>query len=92
MSWDIEVVNNSLGGIQRLYKFSNGLYLSAVKNSISYGNREHMGEKDQWEIAVVDSEGNWKTKDIFPDATDDVIGWLDFNRVYELVHVVDDWR
>lgn len=92
MPWDIEIVTNSLGGIQRLYKFSNGLYLSAVQNSMSYGNREYMGEKGQWEIAVVDSDGNWKTKDIFPDATDDVIGWLDFSRVYELVHVVDDWR
>ena len=74
MSWNIEVVTNSLGGIQRLYKFSNGLYLSAVQNSMSYGNREYMGEKGQWEIAVIDSDGNWKTKDIFQDATDDVIG------------------
>lgn len=92
MSWDVEIVNNSFGGIQRRYKFSNGLCLSAVQDFMSYGNREYMGEKGQWEIAVLDPKGNFKTKDIFPNADDDVIGWLDFNRVYELVHVVDDYK
>jgi len=91
MSWDMEI-NTRFGGVQRIYKFSNGLFASAVQNPISYGNREHMGERGQWELAVLDSKGNFKTKEVFPDADDDVIGWLNFNRVYELVHVIDDHK
>lgn len=50
------------GGIEKLYKFSNGLSVSAIKNDFSYGNRFGEG---LWEIAVFDESGSWKTKDVF---------------------------
>lgn len=90
MSWTMTKKPHSLGGIQKLYKFSNGLILSAIKTDFSYGNRRHMGEQGLWEIAVLTNKfGEWKTRDIFPDADDDVIGWLTDDDLTNCLDAVD---
>lgn len=84
MSWTMTKRPSSLGGVQKYYKFSNGLRLSVVKHLLSYGH-----DKDLWEVAVLDSKSNWKTKEVFPDATDDVIGWLEPDEVVDIISKVD---
>lgn len=56
-------------GIQRTYKFKNGTKLSVVKTPWTYG-----GKDDLWEIAVLDTEGNFITREVWYDTYDDVIG------------------
>jgi len=58
-------------GIQKIYKFSNGLTVSAIRTPYSYGGRD-----GKWEMAVMTRDGDWFTKQIFLDADDDVIGHL----------------
>ena len=56
-------------GIQRTYNFQNGTKLSVIKTPWSYG-----GKDDKWEIAVLDSEGNFITRNVWYDLDDDVMG------------------
>jgi len=70
-------------GIQRNYNFVNGTNLSAIKTPWSYG-----GNNDLWEIAVLDSDGNFITQIIWNDLDDDVIGHLDDDALYDYVSQV----
>ena len=69
----LEVQTHSNGGIQKLYKFRNGMGASVVMFPGSYGF-----EKGLWELAVLDPWGNI-TYDT--PITSDVIGYLDENMV-----------
>ena len=57
-----------LGGEQRHFRFDNGYGASVIRNPRSYG-----GDKDLFELAVLDAQGHL-TYDT--PVTDDVIGWL----------------
>lgn len=72
-------------GIQRTYKFLNGLEVSAIKTPYSYGNA------DEWEIAVMYADGSWATKQVFPDADDDVIGYISDFGLSEVIKKVDEY-
>jgi hypothetical protein len=71
-------------GIQKVYKFENGLCVSAIKTPYSYGGRD-----DKWEISVMDREGGWFTKQIFLDADDDVIGHIPNNELQGYLEEVE---
>lgn len=78
-----------LKGIQRTYKFGNGLHVSAIKTLFSYG-----GKNNLWEIAVMDGEdGGFVTRNFF-DVDDDVIGHLDENELFEHLKIVSEasWK
>ncbi len=70
-------------GIQRIYKFANGLKVSAIQSETSYGN------DDEWEIAVMYADGSWATKQVFPDSWDDVIGYISDERLIKMLEKVD---
>lgn len=72
-------------GIQRTYKFLNGLSVSAIKTPYSYGN------DDEWEIAVMYADGSWATKQVFPDSWDDVIGYISDKKLFEILEKVDSY-
>jgi len=69
----LEVQSHSNGGIQKIYKFRNGMGASVVMFPGSYGF-----ERGLWELAVLDPLGNI-TYDT--PITSDVIGYLDDNMV-----------
>ena len=69
----LQVQTHANGGIQKLYKFRNGMGASVVMFPGSYGF-----EKGLWELAVLDPWGNI-TYDT--PITSDVIGYLDENMV-----------
>ena len=62
------------GGFQYWFSFPNGYAGSVVKGPYTYG-----GDKDLWELAVMDDN----TKDLCYDTpiTDDVLGYLTDNEV-----------
>lgn len=72
-------------GIQRTYTFNNGLKVSAIKTPYSYG------KDDEWEIAVMYADGSWATKQVFPDSSDDVIGYISDFGLSEVIKKVDEY-
>jgi len=78
-------------GIQKLYMFENGYGASVIKTSISYGHEEHL-----WELAVLtfnnlDIDDYTLTYDTY--ITDDVIGYLNNNKVQETLNKIRKlWR
>lgn len=69
-----------LFGDQYIFTFPNGHGASVVRNTYSYG-----GEKGQWELAVLDADGEL---DYTTPVTDDVIGWLNEREVAELLRKI----
>lgn len=64
-------------GFHKVYQFDNGYGASVVWNSFSYGGKDML-----FEIAVLDKDG-----EICYDTpvSQDVIGWLDFAGVAEVL-------
>ena len=76
------------GGIQQIYRFHNNYGASVVKHAYSYG-----GPDGLWELAVIrfkdTKESKWRiTYDT--SITDDVIGYLDMEDVYEVLCQIQD--
>lgn len=69
-----------MDGYQKKYRFDNGYGASVVCNNMSYG-----GPKGLFEVAILDSDGS-----ICYDTpiTNDVIGWLDFADVAEVLEKI----
>ena len=70
-------------GCQYVFRFNNGFGASVVKHRGSYGH-----EDDKWELAVIkfnpEIDGDWSLT-YETDITDDVIGWLDDDKVNNLL-------
>lgn len=66
-----------LDGYQKIYKFDNGFGASVVSHSGSYGGTDGL-----FEIAILDKNGEI-SYDTF--ITGDVIGWLDFAGVADIL-------
>lgn len=67
-------------GYRKVYKFDNGYSASVVCNDFSYG-----GDKGLFEVAVLDSNGAIAYN---TPLTNDVVGWLDFAGVAELLEEI----
>jgi len=72
-----ELVRECNGGIQRVYRFSNGWGASVVRHSFSYGH-----ERGLWELAVLKCDGDpnkwesWHLNYDHPESHGDVRGCL----------------
>jgi len=62
--------------------FDNGLNFSMVQHSFSYSNNENV------EIAILDSMGDFITKDFIKDLGDDVKGWVSANEAVKIMNKV----
>ncbi len=78
------VERNKNQGIQKIYKFENGRGASVVLSPYSYG-----GEKGLYELAVLDENGNL---DYTTPITNDVIGWLKWEEVIDLLRQIKELR
>ena len=73
------------GGIQRTYQFKH-YKLSAVKTDFSYGGKDGL-----WEIAVLDRNNEFVTRDIWHDLCDDVIGHVTDSQLKQYLEDVNHW-
>jgi len=66
---------DGLGGFRSTTHFQNGLKLSVsgINQFLSF------------EIGIFDSDGEWVTKEFFPDHNDDVVGWLSRDEINDLM-------
>lgn len=69
-------------GVIRRYVFSNGYQLSAIKFYASYGV-----DRNLWEIALLNNNGEFVTGDFFPAECDgdEVIGYVDDDELKNYV-------
>ena len=73
-------VKELFGGIQKIYRFKNNFGASVVKHSYSYG-----GEKDLWELAVIEWNGPYWSLCYSMPITDDVEGYLTDDEVEKIL-------
>lgn len=70
-------------GKQVIYRFPNGYGASVIKNAISYG-----GDEGLWEVGVLKFQANEPYLDYTTPITDDVIGYLDFDGVENVLRQI----
>jgi hypothetical protein len=74
-------------GIQKIYRFENGLGASVIQHEFSYGN-----ELDLWEIAVLEFEEELYSLTYETEVTDDVIGNLTLEQVEEVLNKIKNLK
>ena len=76
---DIQFYQSMGGTLKSTTKFDNGFELSVIAGEHAYSTpRENNLDPDffsAFEVAIFNEEGEFVTKDFFPDTEDDVIGW-----------------
>jgi hypothetical protein len=72
------------GGVQKVYHFDNGYGASVVSHMGSYG-----GEDGLWELAVIQWGEEGCEIVYHTPITDDVIGWLTWPMVAELLKQIE---
>lgn len=70
-------------GKQFIYRFPNGYGASVIKNAISYG-----GDEGMWEVGVLKFQANKWYLDYTTSITNDVIGYLDFDGVENVLQQI----
>lgn len=70
------------GGIQFIFKASNGYGASIVRHDFSYGGRNGL-----WEVAILDKDGNI---DYTTSITDDVLGYLTETDVMDTLKKIEE--
>lgn len=80
---DLYKVEDLLGGVHYIFKFSNGYGASVVKHPFSYGH-----ENDLWELGVLIFKNGKHGLCYTTEITDDVIGYLTDDGVMELLEKI----
>ena len=76
---------SNYNGKQLIYRFPNGYGASVIQNLISYG-----ADKGRWEVAVLKFQANVPYIDYTTPITNDVIGFLDFNEVEDVLRRIEN--
>ena len=80
---------NRTGGVNSRTDFDNGFSLSVIAGGLAYSTpRKDSSDPNffkQFEVAVFAPNGDWATRDFFPDHDDDVLGWQDRDEITELM-------
>ena len=89
---DIQFFQSMGGRLKSSTKFDNGFELSVIAGEHAYSTpRENNQDPDffsEFEIAILNDEGEFVTRDFFQDIEDDVMGWqtrADINTIMLLI-------
>ena len=89
---DIEFFPSMGGNLKSNTKFDNGFEISVIAGEFAYSTpRENSLNPDffsEFEIAILNDEGEFVTRDFFPDENNDVMGWqsrADINTIMLLI-------
>ena len=76
---DLEFKPRDFGGVGATQTFDNGITISVQASKMNYSTpKEDLTSSDEFssfEVAMWDEDGEWVTRDLVPDAGDDVVGW-----------------
>ena len=79
----------SKGGVGAQHTFDNGITISVQASKINYSTpKENLPSADDFslfEVALWDKDGEWVTKEFFPDHNDDVAGWQSRKNINNLI-------
>ena len=80
-------------GVASSPKFDNGFELSIVAGPHKYSSpKDESNSPDDFasfEVAIFDPQGNWATKEFFPDHNDDVLGWQSREDINNLIKKIN---
>ena len=89
---DLEFKEKSFGGVCAQAKLENGLIISVVASKMAYStpreDKDSVDDFSSFEVAIIDNDGKFVTKDFVPDADDDVLGWQDRGQINALMLLV----
>ena len=75
------------------YTFENGYRISVVCGEMAYCTPKLylklIEEYESFEIAILDNNNEWATKEILPGAEDDVVGWLSPDNISEIMNPIN---
>ena len=85
--------SNWQDGVSSSPKFDNGFELSIVAGPGKYSSPKDEGDSpddfSSFEVAIFDPQGNWATKEFFPDDVEDVIGWQSREDINNLIKKIN---
>ena len=89
---DLEFKEKTFGGVCAQAKFENGLIISVVASKMAYStpreDKDSVDDFSSFEVAIIDNDGKFVTKDFVPDVDDDVLGWQDRGQINALMLLV----
>ena len=93
---DLVFHKNGTGGINSRMDFDNGFSISVIAGGIAYSTpRENGTNPDDFvafEVAVFSPNGDWATRELFPDHHDDVVGWQDRDQINALMLAIQNTK
>ncbi len=85
--------SNWQGGVSSNPKFDNGFELSIVAGPGKYSSpKDESNSPDDFssfEVAIFNPQGDWATKEFFPDHGVDVIGWQSREDINNLIKKIN---
>ena len=89
---DLQFKEKEIGGIGAHHKFDNGFTISVQAGSGMYSTpRKDLTSSDDFEnfeVAVFAPNGDWATKQFFPNHNDDVLGWQSRGDINSLMLLI----
>jgi len=80
-------------GVAATQKFDNGFELSIVAGPGKYSSPKDKSNSpddfSSFEVAIFNPQGDWATKEFFPDHNDDVLGWLSREDINNLIKKIN---
>ena len=91
---DLEFEPRGFGGVGATHTFDNNITISIQAGKGNYSTpREDLTSSDQFssfEVAIWGEDGEFITKEFFPDHNDDVLGWQDRGEINALILLIQD--
>ncbi len=89
---DIQFFQSMGGNLKSSTKFDNGFEISVIAGEFAYSTpRENNTDPDffsEFEIAILNDDGEFVTKDFLPGHDDDVLGWQNRGQINALMLLV----
>lgn len=78
------------------YTFENGYRISVVCGDFAYCtpklSLKLIEEYESFEVAILDNNNEWATKEILPGAEEDVVGWISKANISQIMRVINEHK
>ena len=86
---DLKFESRQFGGVGATHTFDNGNTISIIGGKGAYSTpREDLSSPDEYmnfEVALLDKDGEWITRLVIPGSADDVIGWQSREQINSIM-------
>ena len=96
LTFDDLEFEKTYGGVGASHMFDNNFSISVQAGKGAYSTpRDYLSDPDEYslfEVAIVDREGHWATKDFIPNHNDDVKGWVSREEISEIMVIIQSLK